>query len=116
MIQNMYIGTTTVMQPSVVVYYPGAAINFELTCDINAGAAWVVNGDAYLLNSLRNGGLPGHNASGKNILIMNNLMNNSQYYCSNGETDGGIYRIFVAGEFVDLFYKLHMYSSYAHEM
>ena len=116
MIQNMYIGTTTVMQPSVIIYYPGAAINFELTCDINAGVAWLVNGISYLLFELHNGAVPGHNANGSNILIMNNLTNNSQYACSNGINFGGIYRILVAGEFVDLFYKLRMYSSYAHEM
>ena len=106
MIQNIYIGTTIVRQPSVVVYYPGAAINFELTCDVNSGATWMVNGDVYLLYQLQNGEFPGHNASGRNILIMNNLTNNSQYICSNGINDGGIYRVLVAGEFVDLFYKL----------
>ena len=36
-------------------------------------------------------------------------MNNSQYVCSDGDIVGGVYRILVAGEYVDLFVIYSMY-------
>ena len=75
----------------------------ELTCDISDGVAWVVNNVTYLLNQLRTGNLPGHNVNGSNILITSIPMNNSQYVCSDGNNNGGVYLIIVAGEYADLF-------------
>ena len=84
-----------------MIYHPGVTV--ELTCDISDGVAWVVNNNSYLRRDLRRGDLPGHNISGSNILIMNNPINNSQYVCSNGDIEGGIYVILVAGELAGLF-------------
>ena len=71
----------------------------ELTCDVNPGVGWTVNGASYFLSQLRTGNLPGHNVNGSNILITSNPMNNSQYFCSDGISSiGGVYCIVVAGE------------------
>ena len=75
----------------------------ELTCDVSVGVGWRVNGNTYFLNDLQSGSLPGHNVNGSNILITSITMNNSQYVCSNGINNGGVYRILVAGEYADLF-------------
>ena len=64
----------------------------ELTCDLIAAAGWSINGNIYF------GMVPGHNVSGGNILV-NNPMNNSQYFCLNGTNIGELYHIFVAGEY-----------------
>ena len=109
MIQNTYIGTTTVEEPGVVIYYPDVT-TIELTCDVSPGVAWLVNSASYLSIELENGNLPGHDINGSNILIMTNPMNNSQYSCSDGRSIGGVYRIFVVGEYADLFYKLCSYT------
>ena len=63
----------------------------------------MVNNVTYLLNRVQNGNLPGHDVNGSNILITSIPMNNSQYVCSDGINDGGVYRIIVAGEYADLF-------------
>ena len=81
----------------------------ELTCDVSPGGAWVVNGNSYLLIELQSGSLGGHNISGSNILITSIPMNNSRYICSDGINNGGMYRILVAGEYIDLF------CTYIHE-
>ena len=67
----------------------------------------MANGNAYLLNELQNGNLPGHNVNKRNILITSIPMNNSQYVCSDGINNGGVYRILVAGEYADLFVCTH---------
>ena len=93
------VGTTTVEEPGVVIYHPGVTVlPIELTCDVSPGVAWLVNGDAYLPNEVQSGSLQGHNVSGSNILITSNLMNNSQYVCTDNIYIGGVYRILVAGE------------------
>ena len=74
----------------------------------------MVNGNSYLLNELQSGSLPGHNISGRNILIMNNPINNSRYVCSDGLTIGGVYRILVAGENANMF-VMYKFESYAHK-
>ena len=84
----------------------------EFTCDVSAALGWWANGIAYLFNRLQNGDLPGHNVSGSNILITSNPMNNSQYVCSDGYNNGGMYRILVAGEYADLFACAHMSNTY----
>ena len=70
----------------------------ELTCDVSPGVGWRVNDVNYFSNDLRNGNLPGHNVNESNIFIMNNPMNNSRYVCTDGNDDGGVYLILVAGE------------------
>ena len=75
----------------------------ELTCDVSPGVGWRVNGDRYFVIDLRDGNLSGHNVNGSNILITSNPMNNSQYVCTDGISDGGVYRIVVVGEYADLF-------------
>ena len=60
------------------------------------------------LNELRNGNLPEHSVIGSNILITSIPMKNSQYVCSNGTNNGGVYRIVVAGEYADLFVCIYM--------
>ena len=90
----------------MVVYIPGVTTGLELTCDVSSGVVWIVNGNAYLLNRLQNGSYPGHNANGRNILITINPTNNSRYVCSDGINDGGVYRIFVVGEYA---IAIHMY-------
>ena len=84
----------------MVIYHPG--VTTELTCDVSSGVAWLVNSASYLVSQLRIGRLPGHNINGRNIIIMNNPLNDSQYVCSDGITNGGVYRILVAGECVNL--------------
>ena len=75
----------------------------ELTCDVSAGVAWLVNGSSYLHSELQDGDLPGHNVNGSNILITSIPMNNLRYVFSDGDLVGGVYCILVAGECVDLF-------------
>ena len=104
MIQNT--GTIIVEEPGVVIYHPGVTV--ELTCDISPGVAWVVNNNSYLRNELRRGDVPGHNASGINILILNNPLNNSQYACSDSDNEGRVYTILVAGEYAGLFVFIHV--------
>ena len=94
----LYIGTTF-QEPGDVIYHPDVTtLPIELTCDVSSGVAWFINGDTYLLNELVSGNVPGHNVSGRNILI-NSPMNNSQYFCSDGLNVGGLYRIFIAGKY-----------------
>ena len=102
----IYVGTTTIEQPGVVIYHPGVTV--ELTCDISGGVGWVVNGASYFLDQLQDGSLPGHNVNGSNLLLMNNPGNYSQYVCANFTNSGGIYLIVVAGEYADLFVCMHM--------
>ena len=94
----LYVGTTF-QEPGDVIYHPDVTtLPIELTCDVSSGVAWFINGYAYLLNELVSGMAPGHNASGRNILI-NSPMNNSRYSCSDALNDGELYRIFIAGEY-----------------
>ena len=65
----------------------------QLNCDITPVAAWIVNNDTLLLNQL---GSIGHGHNGTNIVI-NNPMNNSEYFCTDGLNNGEPYYIFVAG-------------------
>ena len=98
-IKYIFVGTTF-QEPGDVVYHPGVTtLPIELTCDVSLAVGWAVNGDVYLLNQLESGNAPGYNASGGNILI-NNPMNNSQYFCSDGRDIGGLYHIFIAGEYI----------------
>ena len=110
---NTY-GITTVEEPGVVLYHPGVTVlPIKLTCDVSPGVGWLVNGISYLLNQLQNGNLPGHNVNGSNVLITNIPMNNSQYVCSDGITNEGVYRILVAGEYANMF-VMYTYELYTH--
>ena len=103
MLQNMYIGATTVEEePGVVIYHPG--VTTQLTCDVNPGVGWIVNNVSYFVDQLRNGNIPGHNVNGSNILITSSPVNDSEYVCTDGTNNGGVYHIIVAGEYADLFY------------
>ena len=103
---NIFVGTT-VQEPGDVVYLPDVTtLPIELTCDVSPAAAWLINNRTYLLNQLMTA--PGHNVDGQNILI-NNPMNNSEYSCSDGTNNGGLYRIFIAGE-CDIKFCLCVYT------
>ena len=88
-------------------------MTIELTCDTSPVIGWLVNGIGYVFSELQDGILPGHNVNGSNILITSNPMNNSQYICSDGFTNGGVYHILVAGGYADLFVMCR-YESYTH--
>ena len=67
--------------PSDVTYLPGLTpLPIKLTCNVTGAATWTVNGIDYLLSSLTNGALPGHNRTGANILV-NSPVNNTEYIC-----------------------------------
>ena len=59
-----------------------------------------MNNDTLLLNQL---GSIGHGRNGTNIVI-NNPMNNSEYFCSDSLNNGEPYYIFVAGKYVCIFH------------
>ena len=65
-----------------------------------------MNNSIFLLNRLDSIGL---GLNGTNVVI-NNPMNNSQYFCSNGINDGEPYHIFVAGKYV----SIPVYFRYLH--
>ena len=76
--------------PSNVTYLPGVTpLPIELTCNVSGTAAWRVNGTNYFLGELTNGDLPGHNRTGKNILV-NSPVNNTEYICVSA--DGSVTR------------------------
>ena len=52
----------------------------ELTCNVTGLVSWRVNGSNYFLNELTSGQVPGHNATGVNILV-NDPVNNTEYVC-----------------------------------
>ena len=64
----------------------------------------MVNSTTYLPGQLTRGDLPGHNATGTNILV-NNPVNNTEYICVsliNGVSQGNsdpVYIIAIAGEY-----------------
>ena len=105
-----HVGTTTVEEPGVVIYHPGVTIlPIELTCDASPGVAWLVNDTSYIIIQLQNGNLPGHNVSGRNILITSIPMNNSRYVCSDGKIYGAVYLIVVSGEYANLFVCVYIH-------
>ena len=89
--------------PSNVTYLPGLTpLPIELTCSVTGVASWRVNGSDYVLASLTNGVLPGHNRTGTNILV-NIPVNNTEYICvsltNDGETSSDPTYIIIAGEY-----------------
>ena len=96
---------TILTSPRNFTFLPGITPSpIQLTCDVTPVAAWVVNNDTLLLNQL---GSIGHSRNGTNIVI-NNPMNNSEYFCSDGINNGEPYYIFVAGKYV----CMSMYFTY----
>ena len=88
--------------PSDVTYTPGLTpLPIELTCNVTGLPLWSVNGTVYILNNLRNGALPGHNATGTNILI-DSPVNNTEYICVSSTNDSEVSSdpayITIAGE------------------
>ena len=76
--------------PGNVTYLPGVTpLPIELTCNVTGTAAWRVNGTNYFLGELTSGDLPGHNRTGKNILV-NSPVNNTEYICVSA--DGSVTR------------------------
>ena len=79
---------TIIEGPSSVTYVPGfTQLPIELTCNVTGFPSWRVNGTVYILTSLSNGALPGHNATGTNILI-DSPVNNTEYICVSSTIDG----------------------------
>ena len=92
--KHTYVGTT-VPGPSNFTYLPGVtSLPLQLICDVAGGIAWKVNSATYVFNQLAGVGL---DQNGANLLI-NYPVNNSQYICTNGRTDGQPYYILIAGE------------------
>ena len=95
---HIFVGTMF-QEPGDVIYHPGVTtLPIELTCDLRAAAGWSINGDVYFIVQLESGIVPDHNVSG-GIILINNPLNNSEYFCSDGTNNGGLYRIFIAGEY-----------------
>ena len=72
---------TPIKGPSNVKYLPDLTpLPIELICNDTGVTSWRVNGTDYALTNLTNGGLPGHNLNGTNILV-NGPVNNTEYIC-----------------------------------
>ena len=102
-----YIGTI-LTSPQNFTFVPGTTPSpIQLTCDVTPTVAWAVNNSLpVLLNRLDSVGL---GLNGTNVVI-NNPMNNSQYFCSNGTNDGEPYYIFVAGKCVCMSSVFHLHT------
>ena len=100
---NCYNCTGTVIKgPSNVTYLPGLTpLPIELTCNVTGVTIWIVNGSNYLLIHLTNGQVPGHSATGTNILV-NSPVNNTEYICVSSQLGSYIESdpayIIIAGE------------------
>ena len=68
--------------PGNITYLPGLTpLPIELTCNVTGTTAvWIINGTDFLLRSLANGNLAGHNVNGSNILV-DSPVNNTKYIC-----------------------------------
>ena len=85
-----------------VTYFPDLTpLPINLTCNTTGTViAWNVNNSDYTVGNLAMGGLPGHNATGTNILV-NHPANDTQYICvflANGEIRSDPVYVYVAGE------------------
>ena len=108
--------------PGIVIAHPGEDVT--LLCSFsnipNGGdLAWTVNGSTpYTLNNLHGGVLPGHGATGDNIIVenitLNDNRNETDYRCliinrttntTLNESDPTI--LYVAGEYQ---YRLHVHN------
>ena len=95
-IYTTYVGTI-LTNPRNFTYLPGITPSpIQLTCDVTPAAAWIVNNVVILFNQL---GSIGHGRNGTNIVI-NNPMNNSEYFCTDGTNNGETYYIFVVGKYI----------------
>ena len=107
MINDLTMVGIILTSPRNFTFVPGITPSpVQLTCDVTPVAGWIVNDSILLLNQLDS---IGHGLNGTNIVI-NNPVNNSQYFCSNGINDGEPYHIFVAGKYI----SIPMYFRYLH--
>ena len=113
----MYTGTVIIEGPSNVTYLPGLIpLPIELTCIVTGLAAWSINGVAYLLTSLINGVVPGHDVTGTNILVYNPV-NNTEYVCISYTNDSETrsvpaYINIITGEYVGTCWLIHLITKY----
>ena len=102
---------TVVVQdiPVVIITQPGQ--DAELICDVNdteASTRWQINGSSSLvsLSELSNGAVAGHDVSGRNIVVVKDIMMNDvrnvvQYQCVSLTppiTAGDLVTLYVASE------------------
>ena len=77
---NYYTGAI-IEGPSNVTYLPGlTSLPIKLTCNVTGATIWRVNGSYYFPEDFTSGLVPGHNATGVNILITRPV-NNTEYIC-----------------------------------
>ena len=104
----MYVRTyavgSVIEGPSDVIYIPGQTpLPIELTCNITGVfVTWVVDNVTYTIPNINDGNLPGHRASGTNILLVDVPMNNTKYMCVSNNLTNVIGRselafLYVAG-------------------
>ena len=76
------VGTVT-EGPGNITYLPGQTpLPIELICNITGViVTWEVDDVTYGIPSINNGNLPGHRASGANVLLVDVPMNNTKYIC-----------------------------------
>ena len=103
---------TIIEGPSDVLYLPGLTpLPIELTCNVTGVALWEVNGTDYTLSRLTNGGLPGYNRTGTNILV-NSPVNNTEHVCVSQTNDGEVRSdsayIIIAGNYVHVMLSLYL--------
>ena len=73
---------TIVEGPSNVTYIPGLTpLPIELICNCTGIVVWGINKHFYALDYLTDGGIPGHNFTGTNLLV-NTPVNNTKYICA----------------------------------
>ena len=104
---NILYAGAIVEGPSNVTYIPGLTpLPIELICNVTGRPSWIVNESDYLLSSLTNGALPGHNRTGTNILV-NRPVNNTQYICLSTTNDSKILSvpayIIIAGKYISMY-------------
>ena len=95
-----YITGTILPGPRSFIFHPGITpLPIQLTCEFSPYViGWKVNNRAFVLFQLASNG---YDIIGNNLLI-NNPQNNSEFNCTNGETPGQLYYIFIAGKHVHI--------------
>ena len=85
---------TIVEGPSSVTYIPGLTpLPIELKCNCTGVVLWRVNKRLFTPIQITKGILPGHNLSGKNILV-NSPVNNTEYICLTPSFTTGLHDIY----------------------
>ena len=95
---------TVIEGPNDVIYIPGQTpLPIELICNITGPfVTWEVDAVTYTIGNINDGNLPGHRASGTNILLVDVPMNNTKYTCVSNNLTNVIGRsepafLYVAG-------------------